>query len=287
MGWSGIHSMTKVQQSNPHGLAESIMVERHEAKYIIPRSMVAEIRQYIVPFCSPDHNGSGNPPEYIITTLQLDTPTMSLHHAKEMESVARFKLRVRTYGTDGKAPVFVEVKRKIKGVVVKSRASIPRSKWCKALVLDPTRKLDISFRSSKEEYAFLEFVRLVRETGSAPKVLIRYTRESYISHVDDYARITFDRRLLYQPACDWESFGENNRWRVMDTPLIQDKDFRFSGLVLEIKTMSNVPTWVLDLVQKFDLARMGNCKYSSAIWCESVFGGTPAAPDFATELFIT
>jgi len=284
---SRIDKMTADKKYDPHALAESIMVERHEAKYIIPREMVAEIRQYIIPFCNPDPNGHGTPPEYIITTLQLDTPQMSLHHAKEIEAVARFKLRVRTYGTDGKAPVFVEVKRKIKGVVAKSRASIPRSKWCKELVLDPMRKLDVTFRSSKEEYAFLEFVRLTRETGSEPKVFIRYTRESYISHVDDYARVTFDRRLLYQPAKDWESFGSNGRWRVMDTPMIQDKDFHFSGLVLEIKTMSNVPIWVLDLIQKFDLARMGNCKYSSAIWCESVFGGTPAAPGYATELFMT
>ncbi|MEI6971118.1 MAG: polyphosphate polymerase domain-containing protein [bacterium] len=267
-------------------LSESIWVERHEGKYIIPISLIPQIREFIRPFCDPDPNGTGDPPEYLITTMQLDTPSLSLHHAKEDESVARFKLRARTYGTDAKSPVFVELKRKIKGVVVKSRARIPRDKWCRELILDARRILDVEFRSTKEEYAFLEFVRLVRQIGASPKVLVRYTRESYVSHVDDYARVTFDRNLLCMPAESWTDWGEGKRWRRMDSSMAQDKGFLFSGVVLELKAMSNVPEWLVELVEKFNLARVGNCKYSSAIWIESVFRGTTAAPEYASELFV-
>ena len=272
--------------SDTKSLSESIWVERHEAKYIIPMSMVPEIREFIMPFCNPDPNGSGNPPEYVITTMQLDTSNLSLHHAKGEEAIARFKLRARTYGLDGKSPIFVELKRKVKGVVVKSRARIPREKWCKELILNPYRMLDVEFRSPKEEYSFLEFVRLTRQIGATPKVLIRYTRESYISHVDDYARVTFDRNLLCQPADTWDNWGEGRRWRQMDTNMVQDKDYHFSGVVLELKAMSNVPEWIVELVEKFDLARTGNCKYSSSIGIESIFRGNDGSPEYATQLYL-
>ena len=67
-----------------------IQLDRHEAKYVIPRGLVAEIREFIRPFCEPDPHCSGDPPEYVITTLQLDSPTMALHYAKENEAVNRF-----------------------------------------------------------------------------------------------------------------------------------------------------------------------------------------------------
>ena len=72
----------------------------------------------------------------------------------------------------------------------------------------------------------------------------------------------------------------------MDSSMAQDKGFLFSGVVLELKAMSNVPEWLVELVEKFNLARVGNCKYSSAIWIESVFRGTTAAPEYASELFV-
>ena len=54
------------------------IIERFEQKYIIHPKLVPEIRKYIEPFCIPDPNGKGALPEYLVTTLQLDTPTMDL-----------------------------------------------------------------------------------------------------------------------------------------------------------------------------------------------------------------
>ena len=105
--------------------AKQDIVSRYEAKYIIPRGMVPSIRAFIAPFCKPDPFTRGDPPEYRITTLQLDNNAYSLHYAKEIEANARFKLRVRTYGEIGSAPVFAEVKAKFEGTIVKTRATVP------------------------------------------------------------------------------------------------------------------------------------------------------------------
>jgi hypothetical protein len=274
-----------VKTLNKAHIAHSILVERHEAKYVIPPHYLPAMREFIRPFCVADPNGEGDPPEYVITTLQLDSPDLALHHAKDNEALNRFKLRVRTYGEDDDtSPVFIEIKRKIKGVIVKSRALIPRAKWCREIVMDPHRKLDIRFKSEKENVAFLEFVRLCREIGAEPKVLIRYTRESYLSRIDKYARVTFDRKLLYQPTDSWTSFGKAGRWHPIDSPLIQNKANRFSGVVLELKTLSDVPLWIVEMTEKFDLVRTGHCKYSNALWQESLFYGTTPAPAYATDL---
>lgn len=260
-----------------------IQLDRHEAKYIIPRSMVPKIREFIRPFCVPDPHGSGDPPEYDITTLQLDSASLALHHAKENEALNRFKLRVRTYGEPGSSDVFLEVKRKIRGTIVKSRTAIPFEAWGPELLFNP--RVGLSFKSSKESEAFIEFVRLVREIGARPVVLIGYTRESYFSVSDTYARVSFDRRLQYQPTDSWTSWGRGGRWFTMDTGVSQNKGYPFSGVVLELKTLSDTPRWMVDLVQYFDLARGGNCKYSTAIWQESLFRGTPALAPYAMDLF--
>jgi hypothetical protein len=260
-----------------------IQLDRHEAKYIIPRALVAEIREFIRPFCEPDPHCSGDPPEYVITTLQLDSPSMALHHAKEYEAVNRFKLRVRTYGDPvGSAPVFMEVKRKIRGTIVKSRTMVPFNAWSKGLILDPM--IDLQFKSPKEELGFLEFKRLAMEIGARPAVLIRYTRESYFGKYEHYARVTFDRCLLYHPTTSWDDWGRGGRWIPMDSILAQNKRFTFSGVVLELKTLSDAPQWMIDLVMHFGLARTGNCKYSTAVWLESIFRGTPASPHYASDL---
>ena len=48
--------MAEAHDARVRMLAESIMVERHEGKYVIPKELVPEIREFIGPFCGPDPN---------------------------------------------------------------------------------------------------------------------------------------------------------------------------------------------------------------------------------------
>ncbi len=252
-------------------------LQRHEAKYVIPPELVPEIIDYITPFCVPDKNGQGPHGEYIINTLQLDSPDLALHYAKEREACERFKLRIRTYGTErSDCPVFLEVKQKSGHVIIKRRVSIDAALWSKDIVLRPEMMPDFTSPEQKDNY--LTFVRLVKEIGAEPTVLIRYTRKSFVGKCDNYARVTFDRRLLYQPADkdNWDLWGKGKVWHCMDSALYQRKNFDFSGVILELKTLNDAPQWMIDTVIKFNLERMGNCKYSTALWAESIFRGTPS-----------
>lgn len=245
------------------------LVARYEAKYIIPREIVPEVRKFITPFCVPDPYARGVPPEYVITTLQLDDTRYSLHNAKGQEALNRFKLRVRTYGEIGSTPIFTEIKAKLETTIAKSRVAIPFAVWSQELVTEV--RLPRCFKSRRQEVDFLQFKRLVWELGARPVLLVRYIRESYVGKIDRYARVTFDRKLQYQMTDSWTDFGRGGLWRGMDSAEVQGFGLPYSGVILEVKTLSHAPLWVMDLVERFQLKKCGNCKYSTALWREGVF----------------
>lgn len=259
----------------PHANGFEIQWERFENKYLIHPALVSEIRAFARDFCEPDPHGEGDPPEYTVTTLQLDNEQFDLHYAKERELLSRFKLRIRTYGDPGTSPVFLEIKRKYHKTIVKSRVAVPFSEWSEDLLYN--QKASIEFSSRKEEDVFLDFRRLTREIDARPKILIRYVREGYKSASDSYARVTFDRKLEYQPTKSWKDMGRGGRWTSMDSPEAQGLGHPYSATVLELKCLSDAPTWMLELIKEFDLVRTGNCKYCTAIWREAPFAGAPLA----------
>jgi hypothetical protein len=253
----------------------STELDRFEAKYIISRHLVEPIKDFIRPYCQLDKHCQASGGHYTINTLQLDSPSLSLHQAKAWEASHRFKLRVRTYGQPpGVAPVFLEIKRKYFDRVIKSRACIPFAQWQPGVLERSEREL--ALKSVKEREAFREFVRLTREIDARPQVYIRYRREAFSGRYDHYARVTFDSQLSYQPVFNMYNWGGSGRFIAMDSGLVRHR--RESPLVLEVKCTEQVPAWMVELVQEFELIRCGNCKYSTAIWMENLLMGTGDAP---------
>ncbi len=255
--------------------AKDIVIERFEQKFVLHPRLVPQIRKYLESFTVADPNGKGDIPEYITTTLQLDTPTMDLALAKERKCFARFKLRIRTYGTDSNPgnPVFFELKRKIGVVIVKSRARMKRGQFKPDIILHPERAPML--KSPKENNNFLEFCRISNTIGARPKMLIRYIRESYFGANDDYARITFDRRISYRPTREWKLPGEEvadfKYWRPMDVQMALRRPY--AGYIFELKAMRDTPTWMMELVRRFNLSNTGFCKYAAAWRLETLFMG--------------
>jgi len=261
------------------GSGQVEIINRYESKYLIPPELVSEVKACIAPFTIPDKFCRGNPPEYSITTLQLDTPTFAFHYAKEREQEERIKLRVRTYGEIGTTPVFTEIKGKFQGIVVKARAMLPFEAWSERLVYS-TDLPDI-FKSRKQENDFLKFRRLVWETNAQPTIIVRYIRESWVGTGKDYLRVTLDRKLEYCPHATWTNFGVGETWYPMDSSEAQARDH--SCIVLEVKTLQDVPVWVIDMVERLNLQRGGNCKYSTGMWKEALFTGMTLPRDITMD----
>lgn len=242
---------------------------RHELKYVVPAALHTDLRAFAEPFCVPDPAANGYPPEYRVTTLQLDNHSHSLHLAKERERLNRFKLRVRTYNTPGQQPEFLEIKRKLENRVLKTRCMIPPKTFCKDFVLGSKAPGELSLRS-KETY--WDFLRLVNQLDAQPVALIRYERESWIGKNNPSHRLTMDRRLEYSMTDQWSLIPKRSgTWRRMDTGIAFQ--LPYPPMILEMKAPNNIPEWMLRIVRFFSLQRVGFCKYSTALRLESLFEG--------------
>jgi hypothetical protein len=80
------------------------------------------------------------------------------------------------------------------------------------------------------------------------------------STIDDYVRVTFDRRILCQPMHNWKLSGNLRLWRAVDDPATVREDN--STYVLELKFRIAPPIWLRDLVRTFGLVRRGFSKYA-------------------------
>jgi hypothetical protein len=238
------------------------VIERYELKYRLPPSLVAPVRDAIARYCVPDEAAAGE--SYVISSLYLDTRDYRLYRETMEQAPRRFKLRIRRYET---GPCFLEIKRRLKDVIVKSRAAVPAAAW-PALMLDPAVEAGLGL-PPRQRNDVARFVNTVLRIDARPAAVVRYRREAWVSEIDDYARVTFDHRIEGHPPDGWHvPVADGPGWLPVDKP--EKFGMPMSGVVLELKATTAVPYWMIDLVRRLGLKREGFSKYGSAI--EAVVG---------------
>jgi hypothetical protein len=227
--------------------------DRYEFKFVIPEWQVDEIRRAIEPFCVLDPNSARTPThEYPIQSLYLDTIRRDLYRISRERRGRRWKARVRHY--DGSDTVFLEVKNKDRDMVKKPRARIPFADWVER-VHGP-----LHGDASPAERLFCQ--RLLRYQ-LVPTLMVRYQREAWLSTVDSYARVTFDRSIVCQPWSDWSLDADPRNWIALDGPHTMLSVPR--GVVLELKCLSAVPRWLSNVTCNAGLHKVHYSKYCRGI----------------------
>jgi hypothetical protein len=253
------------------GPVSPLLLERYELKYLIPFSMVQPISDYVANFCDMDYYSRISPDGfYTINSLYFETQNFHFMRAKENQT-GRFSLRVRSYGDLPKAPYYFETKEKIGDFSRKRRGRVPVENW-PDLFLQPDR--DPGFRAGDDPH-LQHFLTLTRQYGAMPAILTQYRRRAYLSNVDDYVRVTFDRSLRYRPETDYNVKPTEETMLNYDHP----ETFGYSGVnvVLELKCERKVPVWLVDVIKRFNLVRMGFSKFeNSMIECY----GNPGLSEF-------
>jgi hypothetical protein len=238
----------------PAVAATSIEIpDRYELKYLISESQVEAVRRAIEPYCVLDPNCEGLPgQEYGIQSLYLDTPNRDLFRISRERRARRWKARVRRY--DGSETVFLEIKNKDHDLIKKQRARIPADGWSERV----HRQLGAD--ASPAERIFCE--RLERY-DLVPTLMVRYQREAWLSTVDSYARVTFDRRVVAQPWNDWSLDVDEVNWVALDSSHSMLTVPR--GVVLELKCLTAVPRWLSNVVHSVGLVRDRYSKYCKGV----------------------
>jgi SPX domain protein involved in polyphosphate accumulation len=239
-------------------------IERYEYKYLIPERTVPEIRAAALATCKLDKH-AGESRSYTIRSLYFDTDRYHLYWANEREQRDRFKVRARTY--PGKAaPVFLEVKRRVGDVILKTRAALPEDLWREALSSTPgaaLARIEEAARIKKGGLGALRIAELVHTYHLAPRLLVEYDREAYESVLDNYARLTFDRRIVCQAKDTFDLNADPKRWRAVDHPA---QTWTHEPMcVLELKFERSPPRWMVNLIKRVELVRLSFSKYCYSV----------------------
>ena len=94
--------------------------QRYEQKYLLQEKQYRIIRRELQNRIVPDQYGKST-----ICNIYFDTPDFRIVRSSLAKPVYKEKLRLRSYGVPGmKNTVFVELKKKYKGIVYKRRADM-------------------------------------------------------------------------------------------------------------------------------------------------------------------
>lgn len=238
------------------------VIERREFKYLVDAPTAARLRAAIRPFCELDPWAAKNPRgRYTIESVYFDTEALRLFWANEHEQLDRVKVRVRGYAEAPRAPVFFEVKRRVNDVILKTRGKVPRDAW-QRLVAEPDAEIDDRV-GARDRRAVERFLAIARGMHLRPFTVVRYEREPYFSRIDDYARVTFDTAIRAQPTA-LPTFALPERgWRALDDAVtMRTLD---SMIVVELKFTTQVPLWLVRIVERLGLCRRSFSKYGTSI----------------------
>lgn len=238
-----------------------LILERYELKYLIPIEMIEPISQYVEMYCEMDYYSQLEVDRfYIINSLYFDSDDFKIFNYKQLSQANRFNLRIRSYGVNPQPPYFFEVKKKSNDVVRKIRSKVFETDLRSYIdrLLEGEVEVDAKSQGAVNEFLYWRY-----RLNTRPKVLTQYRRKAYISTVDDYARVTFDKDLRFQHETDWNVIPDEDRMQHYDHAGTF-KDFQ-SLVILELKSTTKVPLWMFDLIKYFNLQRQSVSKFENAM----------------------
>jgi SPX domain protein involved in polyphosphate accumulation len=248
-----------------------LLLQRYELKYLITPDMVEPISKFIEGHCVMDYYSQIAPQNsYVINSLYFDTFTKQLLRRKLEGLDNTYCLRVRSYGSEPKPPYFTEVKLKKNDFSNKMRAKVDVENWAEML---ESGTVPDDFDPKSRQY-LEQFIFLMHKDGARPAILTQYRRKAYLSEIDGYARVTFDRDLRYQIEENYNVHPDESLMCHYDVDEIYPHPDK--NVILELKCEKKIPLWMKQLIMKFDLTRKGFSKYGTSIF-EIL---SPKAPEF-------
>lgn len=216
--------------------------QRFEKKYIITEEKYYILMKMLIKYVVPDKYGRST-----ICNIYYDTPDHRLIRKSLEKPIYKEKLRVRSYGIpEGNSTVFVELKKKYKGIVYKRRSDMT---------------LDQSKAFFKDNFSTEKHVQIENELRYflsyypqiAPAMFISYERDAFYGITDKNLRITFDRKITYR---------ENEL--ELDKGVWGKELLRPDQFLMEIKVPGAFPLWLSHMLTKLDIYPSSFSKYGKA-----------------------
>lgn len=224
-----------------NSMKDQMIFKRHEGKYMITTDDYKKIKQAFAEHMITDKHGKST-----ICSLYYDTPDFRLIRRSIEKPVYKEKLRIRSYGVaTPDSDVFVELKKKYKKVVYKRRISLSEKDAMKYL---ETGEINIRTQVVNEIDYFKSYY-----PGLTPSMLLTYDREAFYGKDDKDFRVTFDTNVL------WRNYDLTLSKGIYGRPLLQP-----NMVLMEIKTATAIPLWMVDVLSKNKLYKTSFSKYGTA-----------------------
>ena len=216
--------------------------KRYEAKFMLRSEQKERLLALAEPHIALDQYGRTQ-----IRNLYYDTDDYRLIRRSLERPVYKEKLRIRSYGeTTPDSPVYLELKKKYKGVVYKRRMVLPERQ---AVAWLETGETLPEASQIQEEIAY--FCRYYGDLR--PKVFLSYYREAYYGRSDNDLRITFDEDIRFRR--DKLSLTE----APDGIPLLEE-----GQILMEIKTAGGIPLWLAEFLSREKIYKASFSKYGTA-----------------------
>ncbi|MFV0424994.1 MAG: polyphosphate polymerase domain-containing protein [Bacilli bacterium] len=213
---------------------------RKEIKYVITKHQKEDLVEYMQNYMVKDKYSDKN-----IISVYIDTPSKRLIRNSMEKPMYKEKLRIRSYGVaNDSSEVFMEIKKKFKGIVYKRRVSMScddANCYLKGKNLDGGQVLkEVDYL--KQVYGNLE-----------KSMYMSYYREAYKCLEDEHLRVTFDSDVVARVediSLTSEIYGHN----ILDENLV----------IMEIKTLYGFPEWLNYFLSNNKIYKTPFSKYGKA-----------------------
>ena len=221
---------------------------RFEHKYLLDKDTFERVIKIMDEHMVIDvHNPNYKP--YTISNIYFDTPDDYLIRTSLSKPEYKEKLRLRSYGVPNRnEKVFLEIKKKYKGIVNKRRTALTLSD---AYSFVRTGKAP-EFKDYMNKQVISELEYFLKIYDLSPKLYLAYDRIAYFEKDNSDLRISFDmniRSRRYDVALERGDYGEK---------LLPDGVY-----LMEIKTSLAKPMWLTKMLAELDIKRVSFSKYGT------------------------
>lgn len=216
--------------------------QRFEIKYLLSPVQFRELKKGLEGKLVTDQYGKST-----ICNIYFDTPDSRLIRQSLEKPVYKEKLRLRSYGLpEEDGSVFLELKKKYKGIVYKRREVMNLSEAEEYLYCH--RKPERDSQVLHEIDWFLNYYKQV-----IPAMYISYDRVAMYGVEDAELRVTFDGNILWR---DMKLNLDKGSW---GQPLLEP-----SWCLMEIKIAGSMPMWLGHILDELQIYPASFSKYGQA-----------------------
>lgn len=219
---------------------QGAVFQRYEKKYLLDRGQYEGFREAMEGYMQVDEYGKS-----MICNIYYDTEQYDLIRASIERPPYKEKLRLRSYGIPKLSDtVFLEVKKKYRGIVYKRRIALPLEEAYKSL--------ERGMLTGEKGQIGQEIDYFIKRYHPVPKLYLAYDRIAMYGTEDSELRMTFD-------------FSVRSREEELDLAkgdrgeLLLDE----GTVILEIKVRDAYPFWLVQALEQFEIYPASFSKYGN------------------------